>query len=338
MSDDSAADLLQMGLGFWSAKALLTAVELGVFGVLAQSPHSAPELSAALELNGRGVRDFLDVLTSLGLLVRDGERYANAPRAATHLVPGLPGYIGGALEMSNARLYPVWAKLSEALRSGEPQNEAKQEEAQYYHQMQREQERLRSFLRGMTGLSMAAALAIAEKFPWRERLTFCDVGGAQGGLAATLVQRHPHLSGSVLELPSVQPFFDEYVQPFGFGERLRFQGADFFQDPLPRADVLIMGHVLHNWDLERKRLLIRKAFEALPPGGVLLVYEALLDDERRQATFGLLMSLNMLLVTSGGFVFSGQDCRGWMQEAGFGEVRVDHLSGPDWMVIATKPA
>jgi cyclopropane fatty-acyl-phospholipid synthase-like methyltransferase len=333
----SAADLLALGLSFWNAKALLTAVELNVFAELAEGSRTSPELSIRLDLHGRGVEDLLDALVALGLLTRDDGRYANGDAAAAHLVPGLPGYVGGALELANSRLYPTWGSLTKALRTGLPQNEA-QVDDDYYDNLTRHEERLRVFLRAMSGLSMASSRAIAEKFPWSRYGTFVDIGGAQGELSVGLARRHPHLRGITFDLPPVRPFFEEYVSASGLADRLSYVAGDFFNEALPSGDVIVMGHVLHNWNLEQKKMLITKAYAALPPGGVLVVYEALIDDERSQNAFGLLMSLNMLLVTAGGFVFTGQECLGWMRDAGFVDTRVEHLQGPDSMVIGMKPA
>jgi ubiquinone/menaquinone biosynthesis C-methylase UbiE len=333
--DDDPSVLLALGLGFWQAKVLLTAMELGVFAELHRSEQSADALATALGLAGRGSMDFFDALVSLGLLERSGGVYRNSRRAARFLVPGEKEYMGGALEMANARLYPVWAKLTEALRSGRPQNEAK-EESDYYSNLNRDRERLRTFMSAMTGLSLASSQAIARQFPWAKYRTFIDVGGAQGGLAVAVATAHPHLTGGTFELPAIEQFFDEYVSSFQLGDRLRFHSGDFFRDPLPPADVYVMGHVLHNWDLEHKRTLIRKVYDALPPGGALVVYESLIDDAREKNTLGFLMSLNMLLVTGGGFVFTGADCTEWMRETGFHETSVEHLHGADWMVVGVK--
>ena len=122
----------------------------------------------------------------------------------------------------------------------------------------------------------------------------------------------------------------------GLSDRVRFQAGNFFEDELPRADVIVMGHVLHDWDLAQKKLLLAKAFAALPKGGVVIVYDAIIDDDRRENAFGLLMSLNMLIETNGGFDYTGADCGAWMREAGFTETRIEHLVGPDSMVIGIK--
>jgi hypothetical protein len=197
-------------------------------------------------------------------------------------------------------------------------------------------EALRGFLEAMTGISLGSAMAIANKFPWGRYEIFVDVGVAQGGLPVQVALTHEHLTGGGFDLPPVGPIFEEYIDSHGLGERLRFYPGDFFEDPLPTADVLVMGHILHDWGLQQKRLLLEKAYEALPEGGALIVYEALIDDERRENTFGLLMSLNMLIETPAGFDYTGADCSSWMRDAGFRETYVEHLVGPDSMVAGIK--
>ncbi len=151
-----------------------------------------------------------------------------------------------------------------------------------------------------------------------------------------MARAHAHITGGGFDLPVTGPIFEEYVNSFRLGQRLRFFPGDFFTDPLPKADVLAMGHILHDWDLEEKKLLLAKAYAALPAGGALIIFESLIDDDRCQNTFGLLMSLNMLIELKGGFDFTGADCSAWMTEAGFRNIRVEHLIGPDSMVIGLK--
>ena len=240
--------------------------------------------------------------------------------------------------MANERLYPFWGSLTEALQTGLPQNEIKTGGPGLFESLYGDPARLRLFLGGMTGLSLGAARAIAQKFPWQDYQTVVDIGGAQGGLLVQLCLAHPHLTGTNFDLAVVGPIFEDYAAAHDLQNRLRFQGGDFFSEPLPGANVITMGHILHDWDLEQKRVLIGKAFQSLPDGGALIVFEALIDDQRCQNAFGLLMSLNMLIETPGGFDFTGQDCAGWMREAGFAETRVEHLLGPDSMVIGIKRA
>jgi hypothetical protein len=326
---------MQLGLGFWGSKALLSAVELGLFTELAKGPLDAPSLAARLGLHSRAARDFFDSLVALGMLDRNGERYGNTPKSDLFLDRKKPSYVGGILEMANARLYPFWASLTEALRTGQPQNEAKKGE-NFFAKLYSDPDRLASFLRAMTGISMGAAMAIARKFPWAQYKTFVDVGAAQGALAVQVASAHSHLSGGGFDLPPVRPIFEAYVESHGLSDRLRFWPGDFFKDPLPAADVFVMGHILHDWNLEEKRKLLAEAHAALPNGGALVVYDSIIDDERRQNAFGLLMSLNMLIETPGGFDYTGAECASWMRDAGFQNTRVEHLVGPDSMVVGIK--
>jgi hypothetical protein len=327
--------ILQLGLGFWGSKTLLSAVELGVFTQLGRGPLRAEVLVQRLGLHRRAAQDFLDALVALGMLDRDGDVYANSAASDLFLDRDKPSYVGGLLEMANARLYPFWGNLTEALRSGEPQNELKRGE-DFFAKVYADPQRLASFLQATTALSMGAARAIAEKFPWRGYQTFADLGAAQGALPVQVALAHAHLKGIGFDLPPVGPHFEAYVTSQGLSDRLSFQGGDFFADPLPSADVLVMGHVIHDWDLEQKTFLIAKAFEAIPAGGALIVYDAIIDDARRQNVFGLLMSLNMLIETPGGADYTAADCIGWMREAGFRQTRAQHLLGPDSMVVAVK--
>ena len=327
--------ILQIGLGFWGSKALLSAVELGVFTVLAERPLTSKQLMSRLGLQARGTVDWLDALVSLGLLARSGDEYANSTNAELFLDRNNPSYVGGILEMANARLYPFWGSLTDALRTGQPQNEAKMGE-DFFAALYQDRDRLRQFMHAMTGLSMGAANAIAEQFPWGRYHTVVDIGAAEGCVPVQLALRHPHLSGGGFDLPAVGSIFDEYVASFGLGDRLRFHPGDFFADPLPAADVLVMGHILHDWNLDEKHILLRKAHEALPDGGALIVFESIIDDDRRTNSFGLLMSVNMLIETPGGFDYSGADCRAWMAEVGFSHSHVEPLVGRDSMVVGVK--
>lgn len=327
--------ILQLGLGFWGSKTLLSAIELNLFTELAAGPLDAEALAQRLGLHERAARDFFDALVALGMLERQAGRYSNTEDAAVFLDRGKPSYVGGMLEMANARLYPFWGKLTEALQTGEPQNEARMGE-DFFATMYADQAKLEGFLRAMTGISMGAAVALANKFPWQDYGSVIDIGTAQGALPVQIARLHGHLSGGGFDLPPVRPIFEQYVEAHGLSDRLRFYPGDFFSEELPGADVLVMGHILHDWNLEQKRALIRKAYDALPAGGALIVYEALIDDERRENAFGLLMSLNMLIETSGGFDYTGADCTAWLRDAGFRETRVEHLIGPDSMVVGIK--
>jgi hypothetical protein len=327
--------ILQLGLGFWGSKTLLSAVELGVFSALAEGPQDTETLRRRLGLHPRGARDFFDALVALGMLEREGDRYYNTPETDLFLDRAKSSYVGGWLEMANARLYPFWGSLTEGLRTGQPQNEVKTG-GNFFEVLYQDPRALGQFLHAMTGMSTGTAIAIAQKFPWEKYRTFVDVGCAEGCLPVQVALAHPHLTGGGFDLPPVEPHFAAYVTTHCLGDQLRFYPGDFFRDPLPEADVLIMGSILHDWNLEEKHLLVAKAYATLPPGGALIVYETLIDDERRQNAFGLLMSLNMLINTPGGFDYTGADGQRWLREAGFREIYVEPLVGPDSMVVGIK--
>jgi hypothetical protein len=238
--------------------------------------------------------------------------------------------------MANHRLYGFWGHLTTALRTGQAQNEASQGGPDVFAQLYADPERLKGFLHAMTGLSRGANMAIARQFPWSKYKTAADAGAAQGDLISQVALANDHIDGVGMDLPEVAPIFESYVEGLGLSGRVRFQPGNFFKDPLPKADVIMMGHILHDWNLDEKRMLIRKAYEAIPEGGAFIAYDGIIDDDRSQNAFGLMMSLNMLIETPGGFDYTGADCMGWMKEAGFRETRVEHLAGPDSMVIGIK--
>lgn len=328
--------ILEVGLGFWASKTLLSAIEIEVFTELARHPEDLDSLRDRLGLHERAARDFFDALVALGFLEREGGIYRNTPETDLFLDKRKPSYVGGILEMANHRLYRFWGDLTEGLRTGANQNEAKYGDVPFFEALYADPARLREFLKAMTGLSHGANLAMANQFDWSGYSSFVDVGTAQGDLAVQIAHANPHLSGTGFDLPEAGPMFEEYAEENGLDGRLQFVGGNFFEDPLPPADVVTMGHILHDWDLEQKRLLIGKAYDALPAGGALLVYESIIDDDRSTNAFGLLMSLNMLIETEGGFDYTGADCMGWMKDGGFSETRVEHLVGPDSMVIGIK--
>jgi O-methyltransferase domain/Dimerisation domain len=327
--------IFELGYAFRSAKALMSAVELGVFTALAEVPLDGSALRQRLELNERGAADFFDALVALGLLQRDAQhRYTNTPDADLYLDRGKPSYVGGLLENLNAREYGMWDSLTAALQTGKPQTGF--EEGRHFGLLYSDPKRLDVFIRGMTGGTLPVAKAIATKIPWRDYRTVIDVGTAQGCLPVAIAQAHSHIAGGGFDLPAVRPIFESYVSECHLSDRLRFHPGDFFSDPLPAADVLVLGRVLHNWDLPTKRMLLGKAHAALPSGGALIVYDRLIDDERRAGAAGLLSSLNMLIMTSGGSDYTGADCIGWMREIGFRDMRIEPLAIEQSMLVGTK--
>lgn len=328
--------IMQLGSAFWGSKTLLSAIELGLFSELsAAGPLDTDALRERLGLHERSARDFFDALLALGMLEREDGQYRNTPATELFLDRSKASYIGGILEMMNARLFNFWNSLTEGLRTGTPQNEAKSG-GNPFDAIYADPQRLRAFAKAMTGISMGAANAVAATFPWDRYHSVIDVGCAEGCVPVQIARTHEHITGGGFDLPPIAPLFDDYIASAGLSDRLRFQAGDFFSDPLPTADVLIMGHILHDWGAEEKRMLLEKAHAALPDGGAVIVYEAIIDDDRRENAFGLLMSLNMLIETPAGFDYTAADCQGWMRGVGFSDTYVQPLVGPDSMVVGIK--
>jgi hypothetical protein len=327
--------LFSIGSGYRRAKTLLSAIEIDVFTVLAANPQTAADLASRLKLHSRAARDFFDALVALGLLERgDDGRYANGREASHFLDRSKATYIGGMFHQFNMREYQMWARLSDALRTGEPQIGSTSDE--HFTTIYDDPERFQTFVSAMTAGSLPAARAIAEKFCWTDYRTLMDIGTAQGCLPVQIARVHQHISGGGFDLPELAAAFVQYVDENRLSERLRFHPGSFVDQDLPTADVLIFGRVLHNWNLATKKMLLHKAYQALPKGGAVIVYDMLIDDERRNAIDGLLSSLNMLIWTAAGFGYTAADCIAWMQETGFYEVRVEPLVAGLSMVIGRK--
>jgi len=332
--------IMQVGMGFWGSKALLSAVELELFTKLGRDGMTAAKLAAELALDDRAVPDFPDSLVALELLDREGEGdvavYRNTEAGAVFLDKASPAYIGGMLEMANARLYPYWGDLTDALRTGNPQNEIKHTGTPLFEELYADEARLEQFMNAMTGLSAGPFMALAEKFDFPAYQTLCDVGGATGQLSVVVASHHPHIRCTTFDLPVVEPIARRTIEAAGLSERVTAVGGDFLFDPLPKADVITMGLILHDWNLETKKHLVKAAYDALPEGGAFLVIENLIDDARRENAFGLLMSLNMLIEFGDAFDYTGADFDGWCKEVGFKRTEVLPLAGPTSAGIAYK--
>jgi SAM-dependent methyltransferase len=334
------SQIMQVGMGFWSSKTVLSAVELELFTQLGDEKMTGEKIGERLGLHPRAIYDFLDALVALGFLERDGEgsdgRYRNTAESAAFLDKRSPTYIGGLLEMCNARLYGFWGDLTEALLTGKPQNELKHTGKAMFEELYSDPARLEQFMSAMQGVSLGNFHTLAEKFDFSKYETLCDVGGATGQLCTIVASHHPHLRCTSFDLPAVAPIAEKAIAAAGLDDRVQVASGDFFANPFPRADVITMSLILHDWNLDRKMDLIRSAYEALPEGGSFIAIENLIDDARRENAFGLLMSLNMLIEFGDAFDFTGSDFEGWCREVGFRDVEILQLAGPSSAGIAYK--
>ncbi len=332
--------IMQTATAFWASKVLLTAVELDLFTTLGDGTMSAPQLGKTLGLHARGSYDFFDALVALKFLDRDGDgsegRYKNTPETAAFLNRKSRTYIGGLPEMLNARLFGFWNNLGTALKTGQPQNELKHGGKSMFEELYSNQDRLSQFLDAMTGFQAANFGLLAEKFNFSKYKTVCDVGGALALLSRIVGGSHQHLTFSSFDLPPVAPLAQKQITAAGMEKRIKAITGDFFKEELPKADVITMGNILHDWNLENKKKLIQKAYDALPEGGAFIAIENLIDDARRENAFGLLMSLNMLIEFGDAFDYTGADFREWCSEVGFKRFEFINLAGPTSAAIAYK--
>ena len=332
--------IMDVGMGFWPSKVLLSAIELDLFTHLGDTSMAGEEIGERIGLHPRAIYDFLDALVSLRFLERDGDgpdgRYRNSAETAAFLDEKSPTYIGGFFKMCNARLYGFWGDLTDALRSGEPQNELKLGGTSFFEELYSDPARLEQFLYAMAGISLGPSHALAEEFDFSRYQTVCDVGGATGLQCMALARRHPHLRCTTYDLPVVAPIAEKAIAAAGLSDRITVASGDFFAEPLPRADVIVMARILHDWNLDRKKQLISAAYDALPDGGALVVLETLIDDARRENSFGLMMSLNMLIEFGEASDYTGHDLAGWCREIGFRQVEILPLGGPTSAGICYK--
>ena len=340
MNPASASRIMEVGMGFWPAKTLLSAVELGVFTELGGDGMTGDQLQSALGLHHRANPDFFDTLVAVHFLERDGDgaaaRYHNTQETGTFLDKSSDSYIGGFLEMANARLYGYWGDLSEALQTGQPQNEIKHTGKSMFAELYKDADGLEQFINAMTGISAPNFQAFAEKFDFSRYDSLCDVGGASGQLSMMVAERHSHLRCISADLPAVTAIAKRNIDAAGLTDRVTAQSVDFFKESLPQADVITMGMILHDWNLENKMRLIQAAYDALPDGGAFVVIENIIDDARRENAFGLMMSLNMLIEFDGAFDFTGADFSEWCRTVGFRETESIPLGGPASAGVAYK--
>jgi hypothetical protein len=334
------AHILEIGMGFWASKTLLTAIKLEVFTLLGDNILHGEEIRTRLQLQERGFYDFMDTLVALKFLGREGIGYSafyeNTAETALFLDKNKPSYMGGILEMANDRLYTFWGGLEEALQTGKPQNEVKYTGKPVFEAIYAQPDVLQQFMNGMAGVQKGNFATLAEKFPFAQYRTLADIGGANALLSISVAAQHPHLQITSLDLPPVEPIALKNVEEAGLSHQITVGSLDMMKGDFPKAEVITMGNILHDWNVEDKKRLIQKAYDALPENGALVVIENIIDDERRHNAFGLMMSLNMLIETEGGFDYTLAEFNQWATEAGFHSTTKIHLTGPASAVIAYK--
>lgn len=340
MTVPDPSHIMRIASFYGVSKALLSAVGIGLYTRLADRPMTLGEIVAAFHLKERPAMDFLDLLVSADLLARNDDgadaQYSNTPATARYLVKNRPEYIGGIIEIWERRNYRFWADLTEALHTGQPQNETKHAKTPFFEAMYADPARLEAFMDAMNASSIRNFQALAHAFPFDRYESMTDIGGADALLCREVAAAHPRIRCTTFDLPVVSEIAAQKVAAVGLSDRIATISGNFFEDPLPSAQVITMGMILHDWNLETKKMLVRKAYEALPDEGVLIAIEAFIDDARRANTFGFFMSLTMLIEFGDAFDFTIAEFKDWCREAGFTRFETIPLDGPSSAAIAYK--
>ncbi|MBM3945983.1 MAG: methyltransferase domain-containing protein [SAR202 cluster bacterium] len=328
----------QMMSGFWVSRTLFSGVELGLFNELARGRASAEVLAYRLKLNPRALERLMNALVSLGLMQKQGNRFANTPESQAYLVEGSPEFVGAQVEHLANLHWRLWQHLSDAVRENSPRvKQVFGPGFDIFQAMYADPQRLRAFVQGMHTLTMPAAEELVEAVDLSPYHTLMDVGGGSGALCIAAARRYANLNGIVFEQPAVCPIAADFVKRHGMSGRVRVVPGDFFNgESLPReADAIVLGWVLHDWPPAQAREVLRNCYQALRSGGVLLLCEKLLDEDKTGPELTTLMDLH-LLVSTGGEEHSASEYRTWMEAMGFQDISVKVLGANRDLVLGHK--
>ncbi|MFI7547949.1 methyltransferase [Actinoplanes sp. NPDC049599] len=332
--------LMDLVTGFWSFKTFAAAVELDLFSRLAGGRTlTVAAAEAELGLPERPADLLLTACASLGLLERAGAGYRNSALAEEFLVRGKPYYFGGQVTYCDRRTYLPWHRVGEALRTDRPLTWDPATSASMFTTA--DPQLLATFWEAMYSTSIFTARALAGAVDLSGRRRLLDVGGGSGAYPIELCRRQAGLTATVLDLPHVCEIAAGKIDLAGLGDRITTRAGDFLADPaLPGGhDVLLLSMILHDWDEPTNRALLAKAHAALPPGGLVIVSELLLDADRTGPAPAALMGMNMLVETEGGRNYSDAEYADWLAGAGFTDIRTVRFDAPgaNGAVLGSKP-
>lgn len=322
---------------FRRSKVMFTAVQLGVFDQLEAGPQTAAQLAATLKLNVTAAQRLLDACVALQLLTREQDTYLNTASASRYLVSSSPHTFAGYIRYSDRSLFRLWTHLDDSIREGSNRWAqafgSKNALFDYYY---RDPAATADFMRGMHGFGQITSPHIVRAFDLNRFSHLADLGGATGHLALAACETYPNMRATVVDLPSIEAIAREHIAHSTVADRVSFIAADFFADPLPRADLYSLGRILHDWDDRKIYLLLQKIYAALPSGGGLLVAEALLDDNRGGPAYAYMQDINMLVCTDGRERTSSE-YRVLLEGAGFIDVASRRTGSVLDAVLCLKP-
>ncbi len=310
---DDPDKVLEVFLGFWSSRAVMAAVEMGVFDLLHEEPMTPDDAGKALGLGDRPARALLDTCVTTGLLDKDGGRYRNSSLGDAFLWSGaeysLRNYV-----LDERWCWGAWGRLEEALRA-DAQTTTPDDEG--YHTFP--EDFFLDFLHGHS-LAMGERMGLVTDLSNVKRLM--DVGGGSGAVSIALCRRNAHLEAVVVDQEPVAAKAAEHIARASLSDRIRTHAANVFSDALPEdCDAAVLANFLHDFSAERSREILGRVFAALPDGGRVFLLEIVPDDERRGPQLAVSFAVAMIVNTAGGDAHTFAQYRKWLEEAGFVDVR-----------------
>lgn len=327
--------LLGQAMAFQHAKLVMTALDVGLFELLREGPATEERVRERLGLHRRGTGHFLGALAELGVLAREGDMFVNGPAVRASLLSDSPAQLGGFLRMADHVMYPAWGQLTEGLRTGRPQA-ATYSGDDMFGELYDSADNRDGLVRMAEDASRPLIPALVDRFDWSGVSTVLELGGCRGNVLAGIVDAHPHLKGTVLDLPQLEPAFDEHMASLGMTNRVSFRAGDFFTDRLPEADVLMIGHAFVDWDNEQRQDLLRATFPSVAPGGAFLIWDPIIVPGRDSYLRNMVRSINMQLMTPHGAGYTFEQCEGWLRDVGYCTAEARELGHDVTLVVARK--
>lgn len=292
--------VLELLEAFRRSKIMFAGVSLGVFDALVESPKEAAELATQLGCDVDAMRRLLESLVGVGLLERTGDHFRNTPAAHEYLTSGSPTRMTGYVQYSNRVMWQMWGNLEGAIQEGTHRwQQTYGWDGPIFSSFFKTEEAMREFLMGMHGFGMITSPKVVSAIDLSRFKRLVDLGGATGHLAMAACQRYPEMRATVFDLPAAIPLAREIAGQSNVAARIDFVAGDFFEDPLPPADLFWLGRIIHDWSEAKIQRLLTKVFEALPSGGAIAVGEKMLFESKDGPRWAQLQDINMLIVTEG---------------------------------------
>lgn len=324
-------ELLGMFRGYQDSRVVLTAIELDVFTAIERygGPATAAGLASELQTDARATGLLLNALVALDLLTKQADAFANAPAARRYFVAGSPDDARMALR-HHLSLWATWSTLTQCVREGH---------AVRHRAMQdRGDEWTAPFIAAMHRNAALRAPLVVKAVGAEGVKRLLDVGGGSGAYAIAFARENPALQAVVFDLATVVPIAAQHIAEAGLGDRVGTRVGDLRKEALGSGhDLVLLSAICHMLDADENRDLLRRAFQALIPGGRLVIQDHVMTADKTSPRAGALFAVNMLVGTAGGATYSEDEYTRWLRLAGFTSVRRLSLPGPNDLLVAQRP-